>query len=85
MLHQVGVSFDLYYDARKHKIKICTDLSSMELLFCRTLSWAVSQNTQRVHSELMSTDRIRISKVTNSTNLKVQGGSNITGTDFFKP
>ena len=23
MLHQVGVSFDLYYDARKHKIKIC--------------------------------------------------------------
>ena len=22
-LHQVGVSFDLYYDARKHKIKIC--------------------------------------------------------------
>ena len=24
MLHQVGVSFDLYYDARKHKIKIKT-------------------------------------------------------------
>ena len=24
MLHQVGVSFDLYYDARKHKIKINT-------------------------------------------------------------
>ena len=23
MLHRVGVSFDLYYDARKHKIKIC--------------------------------------------------------------
>ena len=23
MLHQVGVLFDLYYDARKHKIKIC--------------------------------------------------------------
>ena len=23
VLHQVGVSFDLYYDARKHKIKIC--------------------------------------------------------------
>ena len=22
MLHQVGVSFDLYYDGRKHKIKI---------------------------------------------------------------
>ena len=22
MLHQVGVSFDLYYDARKHKIKM---------------------------------------------------------------
>jgi hypothetical protein len=21
-LHQVGVSFDLYYDARKHRIKI---------------------------------------------------------------
>jgi len=28
VLHQVGVSFDLYYDARKHKIKIwrCDDL-----------------------------------------------------------
>ena len=25
MLHQVGVSFDLYYDARKHKIKIRMD------------------------------------------------------------
>ena len=23
VLHQVGVLFDLYYDARKHKIKIC--------------------------------------------------------------
>ena len=23
MLHQVGVSFDLYCDARKHRIKIC--------------------------------------------------------------
>ena len=27
MLHQVGVSFDLYYDARKHKIKMDTDIS----------------------------------------------------------
>ena len=27
MLHQVGVSFDLYYDARKHKIKMyCVEL-----------------------------------------------------------
>ena len=26
MLHQVGVSFDLFYDARKHKIKIVGDL-----------------------------------------------------------
>ena len=25
MLHQVGVSFDLYYDARKHKIKTYHD------------------------------------------------------------
>ena len=25
MLHQVGVSFDLYYDARKHKITIYHD------------------------------------------------------------
>jgi hypothetical protein len=25
VLHQVGVSFDLYYDARKHKIKITAD------------------------------------------------------------
>jgi len=29
VLHQVGVSFDLYYDARKHKIKtVCAVLSS---------------------------------------------------------
>ena len=27
MLHQVGVSFVLYYDARKHKIKILRILS----------------------------------------------------------
>jgi len=25
VLHQVGVSFDLYYDARKHKIKTKLD------------------------------------------------------------
>ena len=29
MVHQVGVSFDLYYDARKHKIKICWASSQM--------------------------------------------------------
>ena len=34
MLHQVGVSFDLYYDARKHKtavpalIRRCDDLTA---------------------------------------------------------
>ena len=33
VLHQVGVSFDLYYDARKHKIKIC--LKSVSVLVCR--------------------------------------------------
>ena len=27
VLHQVGVSFDLYYDARKHKIKKSPDLT----------------------------------------------------------
>ena len=27
VLHQVGVSFDLYYDARKHKIKIEVSVS----------------------------------------------------------
>jgi len=26
VLHQVGVSFDLYYDARKHKITILLSL-----------------------------------------------------------
>ena len=30
MLHQVGVSFDLYYDARKHKIKIRQTLEKRE-------------------------------------------------------
>jgi len=28
VLHQVGVSFDLYYDARKHKIKITLPVST---------------------------------------------------------
>ena len=26
MLHQVGVSFDLYYDVQKHKIKIVSEV-----------------------------------------------------------
>ena len=29
-LHQVGVSFDLHYDARKHKIKIWLTVSSFQ-------------------------------------------------------
>ena len=29
MLHQVGVSFDLYYDARKHKIKMLSKLNKL--------------------------------------------------------
>ena len=37
MLHQVGVSFDLYYDARKHKIKICVGEDS-SFLVCATVS-----------------------------------------------
>ena len=31
VLHQVGVSFDLYYDARKHKIKIYSALVALKL------------------------------------------------------
>jgi len=31
VLHQVGVSFDLYYDARKHKIKINLCLKSVDV------------------------------------------------------
>ena len=31
MLHQVGVSFDLYYDARKHKIKIYASMSRVQV------------------------------------------------------
>ena len=52
MLHQVGVSFDLYYDARKHKIKIqapsldlCMHLSHPCLLYVASISaawWLVS-------------------------------------------
>jgi hypothetical protein len=30
VLHQVGVSFDLYYDARKHKIKMKEKISWSE-------------------------------------------------------
>ena len=42
MLHKVGVSFDLYYDARKHKIKILNDIVNrlrlLGLLFLATFS-----------------------------------------------
>jgi hypothetical protein len=38
VLHQVGVSFDLYYDARKHKIKI------MEM-FCTHLNYKLNWHT----------------------------------------
>ena len=34
MLHQVGVSFDLYYDARKNKIKIKPVLYSLYRVIC---------------------------------------------------
>jgi hypothetical protein len=36
VLHQVGVSFDLYYDARKHKIKIQTFLANTLVLWNTT-------------------------------------------------
>ena len=32
MLHQVGVSFDLYYDARKHKIKMNWQIQTVNLV-----------------------------------------------------
>jgi hypothetical protein len=35
VLHQVGVSFDLYYDARKHKIKSC-DLKLLTQAYLKT-------------------------------------------------
>ena len=34
VLHQVGVSFYLYYDARKHKIKTHSSLTRKSLRFC---------------------------------------------------
>ena len=34
MLHQVGVSFDLYYDARKHKFKTLRQVSQFTYLGC---------------------------------------------------
>jgi len=43
VLHQVGVSFDLYYDARKHKIKTMECKSAATRLhFPRRLFVAVS-------------------------------------------
>ena len=39
MLHRVGVSFDLYYDARKHKIK-----KRKEVLSCGQIFVASVQN-----------------------------------------
>ena len=37
MLHQVGVSFDLYYDAREHKIKIACVLRVLLDVLTRSL------------------------------------------------
>ena len=34
VLHQVGVLFDLYYDARKHKIRICYAYLFLSLVMC---------------------------------------------------
>ena len=44
MLHQVGVLFDLYYDARKHKIKILRFLPcvAQDSILCRTVVLAVT-------------------------------------------
>jgi len=39
VLHQVGVSFDLYYDARKHKIKIKWHNFFPDLITSRIFSW----------------------------------------------
>ena len=37
VLHQVGVSFDLYYDARKHKIKIFKQNFRNEIIYISSL------------------------------------------------
>ena len=49
MLHQVGVSFDLYYDARKHKIKI--------LYVIVTINWNVKEiSTERTALRLINSN-----------------------------
>ena len=46
MLHQVGVSFDLYYDARKHKIKIYRNIILSVVLYgCET--WSLTLREER--------------------------------------
>ena len=39
VLHQVGVSFDLYYDARKHKIKMYSQYLVYVILVMLTVCW----------------------------------------------
>ena len=41
MLHQVGVSFDLYYDARKHKIKKNIYFS---IKYIKSVLWRIAEH-----------------------------------------
>jgi hypothetical protein len=58
VLHQVGVSFDLYYDARKHKIKtlqinypnkIRRTIQIIKLFICRFLQSFVPSSHVSLH------------------------------------
>jgi len=57
VLHQVGVSFDLYYDARKHKIKI----KKKERRFVRISKyWAVGSTISRLRERKLPKTLIEI-------------------------
>ena len=54
MLHQVGVLFDLYYDARKHKIKIYDRSFISSIDFSKRLNLKTSTKSLRLQN-----DRVR--------------------------
>jgi hypothetical protein len=62
-LHQVGVSFDLYYDARKHKIKMHRTIQPvLKLQLPLALSVTISLKIKHEGTELLRHVSIRFNQ-----------------------
>ena len=61
MLHQVGVSFDLYYDARKHKIKKKLSSVAPRWTIINLISTTNSVNTLSMYMKLMRSKTEQVS------------------------